>query len=124
LFPRRAAESIPVEEGRGDPEDLLASSPRGLDSGIENDTVSSTLSSCRAKKSSAGYRFVEEKKTKSKLSCVLCCGGLQIDENVQKAVLCPTNFNLSENKERSHNLNSHTGGNWPQDLHKKAFWSW
>ena len=50
LFPRRAAESIPVEEGRGDPEDLLASSPRGLDSGIENDTVSSTLSSCRALK--------------------------------------------------------------------------
>ena len=38
----------------------------------------------------------------------------QIDENVQKAVLCPTNFNLSQNKERSHNLNSHTGGNWPQ----------
>ena len=44
LFPRRAADSIPVEEGRGDPDDLLASSPRGLGSGIENDTVSSTLS--------------------------------------------------------------------------------
>ena len=42
LFPRRAADSIPVEEGRGDPDDLLASSPRGLGSGIENDT--STLS--------------------------------------------------------------------------------
>ena len=42
--------------------------------------------------------------------------GKKIDENVQ-AMLCPTNFNLLlANKERSHKLNSHTGGNWPQDL--------
>ena len=45
LFPKRAAESIPVEEGRGDPDDLLASSPRGLESEIENNTVSLTWSS-------------------------------------------------------------------------------
>ena len=78
----------------------------------------------RASPDTGSWKKKKKKKTKSKLSCVLCLWGLQIDENVQKAVLCPTNFNLSENKERSHNLNSHTGGNWPQDLHKKAFWSW
>ena len=95
--PNRAADNIPEGLGLG-PGDLESKSFSCLESGKNNGMVRITfkMGATEAKETAFGRK--------------------KIDENVQ-AMLCPTNFNLLlANKERSHKLNSHTGGNWPQDL--------